>query len=454
VSDPNDEPLDLSSWDAQAPPADFAERVLARVREEAPPVKKARRRWPIAAGAVATLSLAAAIAIGVGRAPSHGDAIAAERTEVSVGSRARAVLEPGAHVTWDGDEVTQPSGDVFYRVEPGARFRVHTPAGDVEVKGTCFTVKVIDMQKRDVKSGAVGALLSAIAFVGVYEGKVAVSHASERQDLVAGEGAQIGADGVKKSSLADGQKAFDAKAAEAKNDDALASANSNLTDQVSEYRKRLELVAEQKADLERKLKATEEKLASRTDGGRTRAEYDLDKDDWAELAKSGQVKFRVPCFREEGWNFPADKLNKLGLAPSDGPTMKDAYQRSRDRIWKEMRPMCVTALGVSSDNGVVDILGPDTCMHVIYEQAAKSDREGASEAHTETAEIYAGMRARPGPNEKIHPVMKLFTLLIDANKNFENDLAKSFGPDEAHRLAFSDDMCSSNSRWGGGKKRE
>jgi hypothetical protein len=42
--------------------------------------------------------------------------------------------------------------------------------------------------------------------------------------------------------------------------------------------------------------------------------------------------------------------------------------------------------------------------------------------------------------------------LPSSNKVFEGDLAKSFGPEEAHRLAMSDDMCSWNSRWGGGKK--
>ena len=142
MSDPEEEKaLDLEAWEPQAPPPDFAERVLAQVRADAPsrqePPKRTRRPWAIAAGAVATLSIAAAVALSIGRAPSHGDAIAKDRTEVSIGSRARAVLEPGAQVAWDGDDVVQSSGDVFYRVEPGARFRVHTPAGDVEVKGTC-----------------------------------------------------------------------------------------------------------------------------------------------------------------------------------------------------------------------------------------------------------------------------------------------------------------------------
>ena len=112
------------------------------------------------------------------------------------------MLEPGAHVKWNGDAIDQSGGDVFWRVEPGARFVVHTPAADVTVKGTCFRVKVNDeeddMNGRDVKVGAVGAVLAATAFVGVYEGKVAVSHAGQSVDLVAGQSAEASAQGVKR----------------------------------------------------------------------------------------------------------------------------------------------------------------------------------------------------------------------------------------------------------------
>ena len=474
----DDDKLDLDAWEPQLPPSDFAERVLGQVRAEAkvapaPPAPaalpaKKPRRWGRDAGVVSLLALAAALAMRVTSAPdAHGETIAKDRIEVSLGSRALAVLEPGAQVKWDGDDVVQSHGDVFYRVEPGARFRVHTPAGDVEVKGTCFAVKVrgeapsnkvvgADMNKRDVKSGVVGAALSALAFVAVYEGKVAVSHAGERVDLGAGEAAQVGSDGVKKSAaVGDGEKAFDAKvAANAANpgETPLAQANENLVAQVSEYRSRLEAIAAQKIELEQKLKKSEEKLASDGAAPRTRAEYDLNQEDWAELAKKGEVKYRVPCFRESGWDFTPKKLNDLGLAPQDGAPIKEAYKRSYDRLWKELRPMCAAAIGTSLD--VIDKIGPDQCPHLIYDAAARVDKDGAAEAHTQVAEIRAGLRAEPGPNEKVHPVMKLFLMLTNANRGFEGDLAKSFGPEEAHRLAMSDDMCSGNSRWGGGKKRD
>jgi hypothetical protein len=474
--EPGDEPLretfDMDAWDVQAPPGDFAERVLAKVRDEkkaaepaARPAEKRARRWGLAAGGAAALALAAAFALKIGSTkPSHGEAIAKERIEVSIGDRARAVLEPGASVKWDGDDVVQAKGDVFYRVEPGARFRVHTGAGDVEVKGTCFTVKVrgeakeesIEMQKRDVKSGAIGAALTALAFVAVYEGKVAVSHAGERAELAAGESAQLGADGVKRTGdLGEGQKAFDAKlAAQGGAEEPLAKANENLVAQVQEYKTRLEAIATQKSDLEDKLKKAEEKLASSGDasaprGGRS--EWELDKDDWAELAKKGSVKYRMPCPQKGFWTFSPEKLNKLGLSPQDGPILRDAYQRSYERVWSQIRPMCLKALGNAE---IVDKVGLPSCPFLIYDIEQAIDPEATKEAHTQVAEIRAGLRPEPGPNEKVHPVLRTFLILTASNGWFEQDLAKTYGPEEAHRLAYSDDMCNSNSQWGGGKKRE
>ncbi len=456
----------LESWEPQLPPSDFAGRVVARVRAEGANAnaRSRARRYGAAAGIVGILALAAALAVRVtGHPDAHGESIAKERIEVSIGSRARAVLEPGAQVKWDGDDVVQAHGDVFYRVEPGARFRVHTPAGDVDVKGTCFAVKIRGevatsksedraMDKRDVKSGVIGAALTAVAFVAVYEGKVAVSHAGERVDLGAGETAQVGGDGVHRSgTVGDGEKAFDAKAASAAADVPLTQANDNLVAQVSEYRSRLEAIAAQKIELEQKLKRSEEKLASVDGGpGRSRADFDLNQEDWAELAKKGEVKYRVPCFRPDGWTFGPEKLHSLGLAPQDGAPLHDAYEASYKRVWSQIRPMCVTALGSSE---AVDKIGPDACIHLVYDVAKKDNGDAAGEAQTQVAEIRAGLRPEPGAGDKTHPLLKMFLMLTNANRAFESDLAKTFGPEEAHRLAFHDEMCQGTSAWGGGKKK-
>lgn len=488
--------VDFGAWDAVEPPAGFADRVMARlgedaarsadggaqskdaVRSGAPGDASSRqrvRRIGIATAVTTALALAAAFALRVQAPVDEGAVIAADRTEVAVGNRARAVLEPGSRVRWSGDEVIQARGDVFYRVEPGARFRVHTPAGDVEVKGTCFRVSVRAnqtqgdatkdeeelamrfLQKRDLKVGAVGAAVGVMTFVGVYEGKVAVSRAAGRVEIGAGESATASGSGVQTTgAIADGQKAFEAKAATAGGDEPLSKANENLVAQIGDYRQRLEAIATQKAELETKLKATEQSLASTQDGAapRTRHDFDLDADDWAELAKTGEVKYRLPCMKESsGWTPNADQLNKLALAPSDAPAIREAYKQSYERTWNQIKPMCQQALGATPD--IIEKIGLDSCTHLIHDLAVKTDETAAGEASILVGQIRAGMRPEPGPTDKVHPVTRMFLAMTGANKAFEQDLAKSFGPEEAHRLAFADGMCVSSSRWGssGNKKK-
>jgi ferric-dicitrate binding protein FerR (iron transport regulator) len=471
VKHPNED-IDLERWEAQAPPDDFADRVLAQItastaaepkpepRDVEPVVRQAPsvsffRRPAVWAGAATTMALAAAVLLGVGGPPAEGEAIAADRTEVAIGKRGVAVLEPGASVRWSGDEVTQSRGDVFYRVERGARFRVHTPAGDVEVKGTCFTVKVreeSDMHKRDVKSGFVGAALTGLAFVAVYEGKVAVSHAAERVDLIAGQGAQLGPKGIAKSGLSEGEQSFEANAAADKHDgdEPLMTANQRLAHQVGEYRSRLEAVVAQKADLETKLKRSEESLAATQDGAPapTRHDFDLSQDDWKRLAKEGTVKYQMPCMNKgDSWSPSADKLQTLGLAPQDAATIKNAYAHSQQRIWSTIKPMCTQVVGTPE---VAEKLGAETCMFLVMdaqkEAMPKVDgMDATGRAIRQVAEMRAGMRPMPGTTDDADLSTKIMLMATGANKAFEDELAQSFGPEEAHRLVFSDELCMQSS---------
>ena len=500
--------VDLDAWEPRLPPTDFADRVLARIAEEergaarplapsagegaspsegvvagpvAPsagegaaskaPTKLATtraRRWAAVGGGVAALALAAAMLVKVATPPARGEAIAAERVEIAIGSRALAVLEPGASVRWDGDDVVQGRGDVFYRVEPGARFTVHTPAGDVAVEGTCFAVKVRPsgaekgpeeavMTKRDVKVGAVGAALSALAFVAVYEGKVAVSHASERVEIGAGETARVGPDGVKRAgSTADGERAFDqdVAAAAAASDDPFGAASKNRVRQIGEYRARLEALASQKTDLEAKRSRSEQRLAAAQDGAPSsmKHDFDLSPDDWQELAKDGTIKYQIPCFKKRGdaWSPSPEKLNALGLAPDDAHVLKDAYERSNQRVWSALKPLCAEALGSAE---VAEKVGPDTCIHLVLDHENERDGEAAARAKREVGEIRAGLRPMPS-HERSHPVVRLFLSTTGEMASFEAELAQAFGPEEAHRIVYSDELCMGSSTFGGSRPRK
>jgi ferric-dicitrate binding protein FerR (iron transport regulator) len=124
-------------------------------------------------------------------------AIVDERQSVAIGSRGIGVAEPGTSMEWQVDRagaasVNQSSGNVFYRIEHGGPFVVHTPGGDVRVTGTCFRVEIAMKQSSKVLlAGAAGALLAGAVVVTVYEGGVVVAHGQSKTTISAGESATM-----------------------------------------------------------------------------------------------------------------------------------------------------------------------------------------------------------------------------------------------------------------------
>lgn len=452
---------DWEAWEAQEPPRGFADAVVGAARREqaagssvAPPRPRPRAAR-VLAGLLVAAAMAAVIAFGAHRhgLNARGEVTADARQEVHVGSRALAVLERGAHVKWDGDGVEQSAGDVFWRVEPGARFVVHTPAADVAVKGTCFRVKLVDeegeMNGRDARSGAVGAALAAVAFVGVYEGKVAVSHAGQSVDLVAGESASAGAGGVRRvaGEGPQGAPVEPAAASASEGEQAAMAANASLADSVREYRRKLEAIESQKTKLEKQLAEAQARLA---DGGRPKSEYDLSPDDLKQLAKEGDVKMRTPCPGPRGdYSVSAETLDKLGLAPQDGPILQAAYQASHARTWGVIEPLCSQALGGAD----VSRVGQQACVSILMNIASQQSPGGYDEDVRQVAEILAGERPPPAPGAQVDPLMTAYLALARETTNIQSDLTQSIGPDDAKRAVFAEQGCWWNSEHGVGPRK-
>jgi ferric-dicitrate binding protein FerR (iron transport regulator) len=443
VTDPH------APWPAEPPPDDFADRVMDRIARERDEAATAAARRPrsrvLAARAVGALAVLAAVGLVAARRGSHrqaeSDVVATVRTELALGRRGVAVLERGAHVSRGRDEVTQSAGDVFYRVEPAGPFRVHTPGGDVEVLGTCFRVRVegnegaeARMNTRDVRMGTVGAAIGAAVLVTVYEGKVALSRESGRLALGAGESARADSAGVRRTS--DGADAAPAGAG----DEPLLAANANLADSVRVYKNRLEALQSQKKAVEKQLAEAKEKLAIAQNDGQApeeRSEFDLSADDWKELAKSGEVRAQFPCLQEHKDDdfYAAKELSKAGLSPEDGPVIKAALDASRKRIWDVLRPLCVKAL--QGQAALADKLGPMAC-HAFVGTFAHQSGEDVGEELREVAEIRAGLR--PMPSDVEGSVMKVWLTLTGESKAVEQDLARSFGPEQAHRIVYGGEV--------------
>lgn len=450
-------PEELRAWRAQEPADGFAQRVLRRIPADAP---KARRpeRWRTPAAAAASLSLAAAAFFALRDIGDTTGSLAANaRTEVRLGTRGVAVLEPGAEISWKKGHVEQKNGKVLYRVEPGADFVVSSPEAEVHVLGTVFAVSIAGaaseepraMNKGSIVSGISGAALAALATVAVYEGKVRVKHEGHELELGAGERAETVHGGVRMAENDDDSTQAAATLSAARSDTATAA---QVAAAVATYKEQLEALETQRRTLGEALKASEEKLAAAEGGkpARTRPEFDLDANDWRELAKSGTVKYRMPCVTPGGWRPSPEHLNKLGLAPSDADVIQEAYKRTQDSVWAKLKPLCMASVGVAAD--VAERIGVDGCTHLVTDiEGSKLKDEDRTANMQKVGEIMAGDRPEPAAKEKPNPALVTFLTVARANKTLEEELSKSYGPEEAHRLAFDPAMCGGSSSFRSGR---
>jgi hypothetical protein len=288
--------------------------------------------------------------------------------------------------------------------------------------------------------------------VSVYEGKVALSRESARLALAAGESARADGSGVHRT----GSGPDGAPGTETASDDPLLAANANLADTVREYKNRLDAIDAKKKALEKQLAEAKEKLAIALNDGQApepRSEFDLTQDDWKELAKDGEVRVKVPCLEghKEDMNRWAKELEKVGFPPQDAPAIKAAMDASYKRLWATIRPVCVKAL--QGDAALVDKLGPMTCIPLVRQIAAQNG-EDVDEELREVAEIRAGLRSVPSDGGGA--VMKIWLAMSGESRAIEQDLVQSFGPQDAHRMVFSDDAagCWNIMKVGGGPPLE
>jgi hypothetical protein len=430
--------VDWEAWRAPAPPASFAQRVVLHaeagdLRSRAPqrllapapqrllaPARRARALAVLCGMALAAAALAVVLVFGLARpgAGVAGERVATGRLELAIGTRAVAVLEAGAVLRWRGDRVTQSAGEVFYRVEPGAAFSVHTPSGSVEVLGTCFRVRV---------ETAPGSSVAA-ATVRVDEGRVRASAASGSLELRAGEAARLDPDGVRRLEADDGDATETPIPAPASDAEAAL--------EESRLRERLRQLSTRRRDLEQDIEAATAQLGRARGALPERHPYDLTPEDWGELARTGAVKFRLPCDSDEFRATP-ELLDRLGLAPEDGPVIERAYAGSRARVRRTLRPLCEAMLGQAA----ADLLPREACTMAIMEAARRRDRAASDEAMRQVGEIRAGLRPAPAPGEPLHPLLELLLVLTAEPALFEAELTQSLGPEDAKRLTFSDEMC-------------
>jgi hypothetical protein len=192
----------------------------------------------------------------------------------------------------------------------------------------------------------------------------------------------------------------------------------------------------EKRDLESQLRTMETELQRMSDVPATGdpRDFELDAEEWKELAAEGRVKYRIPCLlpSESSYSMPQREVDALGLSSDEGTVLTEAHRRSNARIWSTVRPLCLQAIGNAE---VVDLLGPSKCIDVIDKAATKRDFLATADARRHVAEVHAGLRSLPKEGDPQHPVFASLMAMTTEAERFQADLAESFGPEEAKRIS-------------------
>jgi hypothetical protein len=257
-----------------------------------------------------------------------------------------------------------------------------------------------------------------------------------------GTGIMIGiaAGSMLKTAVSPAPKLEPSAAPETDEDDegALLAANANLVNSLQECNRRLgDLGQKRVAQPAEQPTATASGRGGRGERGQGRRE--TTGQDWERYAKQGVVPYNVPCLRDTPFTPSQRQLDRLGLAPQDAAVLRDAYQKSNQRVMAQLKPLCTKVLGNAE---LADKVGTSACMNAIVDSARKENPDKMRDALTRVGEVNAGKRTAPDPAQGGEPVEALMLAFTGESKAFEADLAATLGPEDAHRIAGSRALCS------------
>jgi hypothetical protein len=208
-------------------------------------------------------------------------------------------------------------------------------------------------------------------------------------------------------------------------DEALLRANANLAGSVSDYRRRLEALEEQKRALEEQKKALEKQLTEAVAKGgeepKKPATNLLTADEWREFAKKQTLPLRLPC-------DPGD-VNFEGLPTDDAAAAKAAFDASQKRVWSVVQSACAKALGL--DEAMAEQLGTERCIPAIFSQT-----RGVSlkTVFHDVALVHAGDLPVPTSDDPTSALVRVVAAVTGERGSIEADLTSKLGPEDAQRV--------------------
>jgi hypothetical protein len=446
VTEPADPRVDraLAAYRAPPAPAGLADSVIDRLAGARR--RGSRRRWWILAAVVAAAVLAAAggaawiaardPATGVDR--DRGRIAAAERETIRIGGRATVVVEPGAdlrwHATGDGDaRIEQTRGSAFYRVERGGAFVVETPAGTVEVRGTCFRVEVMPMSKlsrQHVVGAGLGAVLAAAIVVVVYEGGVRVVNAHGHVDLAAGERGAAATGGAPVRDLGGaGDPIATGSGAAGAGGDPAALATLSPEARASAALAQAQAARDELAAANAMIDRLQRDLAeARGDAGEPSAAAPSEAD-LAAWAQRCEVHIDAPAVMGAVVDPVTEKdAAQWGMASAEIPAFNAALSALHGVALAELREIYIAATG---NPVVADELTPGAMFGEILDKALAAD---VVNARRRMARERAGLQPPPVDLTALPPVERALRLIYRLGNDLEAKLAESIGPARAKLL--------------------
>jgi hypothetical protein len=397
-----------------SPPADLAHAVLERAR------KRSRRRLLAVSSATAAVVISSIALVSLRRPDSNsqGSREITSRTTLQLADRAVVVAEAGTKLSWQVEggaaSVTQDSGNVFYRVEPGGPFVVTTPKGTVKVLGTCFRLQVRDANVR----------------LSVHEGKVlSASLDGDRIEVPAGKVALM--DDGTPTIVSDLGSNDEAKARNKTTAPLVLSGNLEQQNQL--------LLARTRA-LEAELAELRERLDKSSGQAKKSRFLDLTKEETAALAKKCELRWDNPCHGSEPPEVTPKDQRKAGLTDAEVKIVNAVLAEQFDRTRTEIRRLYIEVTG---DTKGVDNLSPSSMSNEIMD---KSPREETRIVYQRLASERAGLQPAPADTSTASPLERLMRLLTSIGDRTEKAIGDKIGPDLARRYRALHGGFSSKSR--------
>jgi hypothetical protein len=434
------EPDGLDSvWPVPPPPDAFVERVLlATERQEAgsQPGRRPRRgpRRTILVG-VGTLAAAALAAVWLVPRETSGERRARGRETVSLGRAATAVLEAGSEIQWSihrrGSEVQQPAGTVFYRVDRGGRFAVHTPGGTAEVLGTCFRLEVQTMRPvvQNVASAMAGAAAATVV-VTVFEGSVLFKSARGQMPVSAGESLTVEPGEPPRPSATRSAPA-------AGGDHRLRGQIQQQERTIAALNGKVAVLNEQVAVLTRDLETTRRQaIEGEPDAqGIPKNKFvDFNKEELAALAKRCEVRYDMPPVAlRAGEEMSAAAAARAGFSEGERGAINEALREMGPKLAEDIRRIYVEATG---DRAGAQAMTLRDMQHAVFNK----DVAAMGLAKQQVSQERAGLASPPPDLKSRSAAERMLRAIVQSGEDWEKKLASIFGAEKAHEWRRRGDM--------------